>query len=158
MHQVEGLDGIIEGGRTIVGHASGVGQSVWVNSRDQAILIMNVGGEFGILGMLTASVHLLATTAVAASLSLGRSISTATAVGSTLLLLLGKLRVCLLVLHSTKLVGLWGLATSATRGTLLLEQEHCHLYDSIGLQVPNLTRSSLTQDLSYDLHSRRELA
>ena len=108
---------------------------------------MDVGGEFSILGALKMSTHLFAAMAVAASLSLGRSISTATAIGPALLLLLplglllllGKLWVCLLVLHSVKLVGLWGLTASAMRGALLLKREGCCLNDSIGLQGLDLT-------------------
>ena len=103
---------------------------------------MDIGGKFSILGALTMSARLLATTAVMASLSLGRSVSAATAVGPTLLLLLplglllllGELWVHLLALHSTKLVGLWGLTASATRGALLFKGEGCRLDDPIGLQ------------------------
>ena len=52
VHQVEGLDRIVEGGRTITGGTSGVGQDVRVNGGDWAILIVDVGGELGILGPL----------------------------------------------------------------------------------------------------------
>ena len=98
--------------------------------------------------MLMASACLLSTTAVAASLSLGRSVSAATAIGSSLLLLwplrllllLGERQVHLLALHSAKLVGLWGLAAAAMRGALLLKGEGCHIYDSIGLERLDLTR------------------
>ena len=94
-----------------------------------------------------ASVHLLAAMAVAASLSLGRSVSTATAVGPTLLLLLplglllllGELWVRLLMLYSAKLVGLQGLSAGATRGTLLLKGESCHLDDPIRLESLDFT-------------------
>ena len=110
--QVKGLDAIIEGRGTIVGHASGVGQSVGVDSQDWAILIVDVGHEFGILGVLMTSACLSATVMVVATLSLGGSVSTATAIGPALLLLLGELGVCLLVLYSAKLVGLRGLATT----------------------------------------------
>ena len=129
VHQVEGLNSIIECGRAVVGRTRSVGQGTWVDSGYRAILIMNVGGEFGILGALTASTHLLAATAVVASLPLGRSVSAATAVGPALLLLLplglllllGELRVRLFALHSAKFVGLWGLTTGTVRGTLLLK-------------------------------------
>ena len=93
MCQVEGLDSIVKCGRAIVGGTRGVGEGTWVNGGYRAILIVDVGGELSILGTLMASVYLLATTAVAASLSLGRSISTATAVEPALLLL-GELWVC----------------------------------------------------------------
>ena len=76
-----------------------MGQSMWVNSGNWAILVVDIGGEFGVLGMLTASMHLLAAMMVVATLSLGRSVSAATAIGSTLLLLLGKLGICLLALY-----------------------------------------------------------
>ena len=119
----------------IVGGTGGVGQGTWVNGGYWAILIMDIGGKFSILGALTMSTHLLSTMVVVASLSLGRSVSTATAIGpALLLLLLGELRVRLLVLHSAKLIGLWGFTTSAVRGTLLLKREGCHLDDSIRLQ------------------------
>ena len=106
-----------------------MGQGVWVNGGYRAILIVDVGGKFSILGTLTMSARLLAAMAVAASLSLGRSISAATAVGPALLLLLplglllllGELWVRLLALHSAKLVGLWGLSAGATGGALLLK-------------------------------------
>ena len=88
MRQIEGLYGIIESGRAIVGRTSGMGQSARVNRRYRAILIVDVGGEFSVLGALMTSARLLAATAVAASLSLGRSVSTATAIGPALLLLL----------------------------------------------------------------------
>ena len=79
--------------------------------------------------------HLFAATLVVTTLSLGRSISAATAVGpALLLLLLGELGVCLLALYSARLVGLRGLATATMRGALLLEQEGSHLYDSIRFQ------------------------
>ena len=50
--QVKGLDGVIKGRRTITGGTSGVGQGVRVNGGDWAILIVDVGGELGILGPL----------------------------------------------------------------------------------------------------------
>ena len=139
MCQVEGLDGIIECGRAVVGGASGVGQSTWVDSGNWAVLIVDVGGKFGILGMLTMSACLPATMTVVATLSLGRSISAATAIGRTLLLL-GEFWVCRLALYSTKLVGLGGLTTTATRGTLLLKQESDHLDNAIGFQSLDLAR------------------
>ena len=113
--QVEGLDGIVKRGRAVVGCTSGMGQSVRVNSGYRAILVVDVGGKFSVLGALTTSARLLAAMVVAASLSLGRSVSAATAVGPALLLLLGELWVRLLALHSAKLVGLWGLTASAAR-------------------------------------------
>ena len=64
---------------------------------------------------------LLTTLVAVTTLSLGRSISAATAIGPTLLLLLGELGVRLLVLHSAKLVGLRGLATATMRCALLLK-------------------------------------
>ena len=109
---------------------------------------MDIGGKFSILSTLMASVHLLAAMAVVASLSLGRSVSTATAVGPTLLLLLplgllllllGELWVRLLTLYSAKLVGLQGLSAGATRGTLLLKGESCHLDDPIRLESLDFT-------------------
>ena len=156
--QVEGLDGIIKCRGAIIGGTRGMGQGTRVNSGDWAILIMDVGGKFGILGMLVMSTCLLAAMMVAATLSLGRNISTATAIGSTLLLLIGELWVCLLVLHSAKLVGLRGLATSTPRGTLLFKREHCCLHNSIGFQGLDLARRGLAAYLSYDLHGGRELA
>ena len=141
VHQVKGLNSVVESRRPVIGGTRSVGQGTWVDSGDWAILIMDIGGKFGILGMLAVSTHLLAAMMVAATLSLGRSISTATSIGSTLLLLLlGKLLVHLLVLHSTRLVGLRGLAATAARGTLLLEQESGCLDNAIRLQDPDLAR------------------
>ena len=134
VRQVEGLDHIVKSGRTIVGCTSGVGQGVGVDSRDWAILVTDVGGELSVLGTLATSAHLPAATMVVAALSLGRSVSAATAIGPTLLLLLGELRVHLLALHSAKLVGLGGLATAATRGAFLLKGESGRLDNSVGLQ------------------------
>ena len=59
---------------------------------------------------------LLATVSSVASLSLGRSVSTHTAVGPTLLLL-GELGVSWLVLHSAKFVGLGALTTATVSRT-----------------------------------------
>ena len=66
--QVEGLNSIIKSGRAIVG-GTRMGQGMQVNSGYQAILIVDIGGELSILGVLMASTHLLATMVVAASLS-----------------------------------------------------------------------------------------
>jgi len=92
-----------------------------------------------------------------ASLSLGRSVSARTAVGPTLLLLLlGELWVSRLALHSAKLVGLWALTTAAS-SAFLLEREHGGLYYSFRLQILDLIWRCLTENLSYNLHGRREL-
>jgi len=92
-------------------------------------------------------------------LSLGRSVSAHTAIGPALLLLLllGELWVSWLALHSAKLVGLWALTTTVS-GALLLKREHCSLYDTFRLQILDLVRGCLAEDLSYNLHSGRELA
>ena len=82
---------------------------------------MDVGGELSILGMFAMSAGLLATMLVVMLMSLGRSVSAWTTIGPTLLLLLGKLWVCLLVLYSAKLICLRGLAAAAMRGALLLK-------------------------------------
>ena len=81
MCQVKGLNSIIESRRAVVGRTRGMGQGTWVDSGYWAILVIDIGGKLSILSMLMASVRLPAATAVAASLSLGRSVSTATAVG-----------------------------------------------------------------------------
>ena len=47
--QIESLDRIIKGRGTIVGCTGGVGQGMWVNGRNWAILIVDVGGKFCIL-------------------------------------------------------------------------------------------------------------
>ena len=156
--QVKGLDGIIEGGGTIIGGTSGVGQGTRVNGGNWAILIVDIGSKLSILGPFAMSMGLLTTMAAVTTLSLGRSISAATAVGPALLLLLGKLGVHLLVLHSTKFVGLRGLAASTVGHALLLERESRRLDDTIGFQSLDFTGQGLTQNLCYDLHSRRELA
>ena len=119
VRQVEGLDRVVKGGGTIVGRTWSVGQGAGVDSQDWAVLVADVCCEFGILGVLATSACLPATVMVVAALSLGRSVSAATAVGpallrlGSLLLLLGELQVCLLVLDSTQFVGLRGLSTTA---------------------------------------------
>ena len=157
VHQIKGLDGIIESGSAVVGGTGSVGQSMGVNSRDWAILVSDVGCKLGILGALTMSACLPATMTVVAALSLGRSVS-ATTIGPALLLLWGKFGVHLLALYSAKLVGLGGLATATTRGTFLLKGESGCLDDSIQFQGLHLAGQDLAEDLSYDLHSGRELA
>ena len=132
--QIEGFNGIIKCGGAIVGRTWGVGQSMGVDSRNQAILVVDVGGELSVLGTFVMSVGLLATTSAVTLLSLGRSVSARTTIGPSLLLLLGELWVCLLVLHSTKLVGPRGLAAAAVRCALLLKRESGRLDDAIGLQ------------------------
>jgi len=141
-----------------VGSTRGVGQGVRVDSRLRSIVV-DIGGESSLLSVLTASTSLLATMACAASLSLGRSISARTTVGPTLLLLLllGKLWVSRLALHSTKLIGLRAL-TTATSCPFLLKREHGGLHNTFRLQVFNLVGGCLAEYLHYDLHSRRELA
>ena len=161
VRQVKGLDCIVEGGGTVIGCAGGVGQGAGIDSWDQAVLVADIGHEFGILGALTTSAHLSATTTVVAALSLGGSVSATTTIGPTLLLLLlllGELGVHLLALYSAELVGLRGLSAAATRCALLFKGEGCRFYDAIGLQSFDLARQGLGENLSYDLHSRRELA
>ena len=119
---------------------------------------MDVSGEGSLLRVFATSASLLAAMASAASLSLGRSVSARTAIGPTLLLLLGELWVSWLALHSTKLVGLGALTTTMGRGTFLLKRERGSLYNPIGLQVLDLVWRRLAENLSYDLHSGRELA
>ena len=155
--QVKGLNSVIECRGAVVGGTGGVGQGMQVNGGNWAILVVNVGGKLSILGLFATSTGLLATTSAVTLMSLGRSISACTTVGPALLLLLGELWVCLLVLHSAKLVGLRGLATATTRGTLLFEREGCCLDNTIWLQVLDFSGSGLTQNLSYNLHGRREL-
>jgi len=64
-----------------------VGQGTRVDSWLRSIIV-DVSGESGLLGSFTSSMSFLAASASVASLSLGRSISTCTAVGPALLLLL----------------------------------------------------------------------
>ena len=68
--QVEGLDSIIECRRAIVGGTGGMGQGAWVDGGYWAILIMDIGDELSVLGMLMVSTCLLAAPVVVASLSL----------------------------------------------------------------------------------------
>jgi len=110
----------------------------WTRPDLKTVIIVDVGGKGGLLGSFAMSASLLATSASVVSLSLGGSISTCTAIGpALLLLLLGKLRVSGLALYSAKLVGLWAL-TATTSGTFLLKREHGHLDDSLWLQVLDL--------------------
>ena len=99
---------------------------------------------------------LLVTSASAASLSLGRSVSARTAVGPALLLL-GELGVRWLALHSAKLVGLRALTTTVS-STFLLERERGGLHNTFRLEILDLIRQRLAENLGYDLHSWRELA
>jgi len=134
-----------------------VGQGARVDGWLRSIIV-DVGGESGLLASFVLSMSLLATLASAASLSLGRSVSACTAIGpALLLLLLGELWVSQLALHSAKLVGLWALTTT-TSSAFLLKGEHCGFHNTFRLQVLDLIRLRLTENLSYDLHSRRELA
>ena len=149
--QVESLDGIIEGGGTIISGACGVGQGAGVNRWNQAILVLDIGCKFGVLGALVTSVRLSAAAMVVATLSLSGSVSATTAIGAALLLLqlggllllLGKLGVHLLALYSTKLVGLRGLSAAAMWCALLFKQEGHHLDNFIGLQSFHLAGQGL---------------
>ena len=154
--QIEGLDSVIECGGAVVGSTGSVGQGVRVNGRLRSIIV-DISSEGGLLSIFTVSASLLAAMACAASLSLGRSVSARTAVGPTLLLLLGELGVSRLALHSAKLIGLRAL-TAATGGAFLLKGERCGLYDTFRLQVLDFVQRRLAENLSYDLHSGRELA
>ena len=118
---------------------------------------VGIGSEGGILGCFMTCMSLFATMVSAATLSLGRSVSTCTTIGPTLLLLLGKFGVSQLVLHSAKLIGLRALTTAAS-GTFLLKGECGCLYNPFQLQVLDFIGGPLAENLSYDLHHRRELA
>jgi len=131
--QIEGLDSIIECRGAEVGSTRGVSQGTRVDCR-LWFIIVDVSGKGGLLGVLVTSTSLLAAMAHAATLSLGRSISACTTVGPALLLLLGKLGVSWLALHSVKLVGLWALTTTVGRGTFLLKREPGGLDDPIRFQ------------------------
>ena len=101
--QVEGLNCVIESRGAVVGSTRSVGQGARVDGGLRSIVV-DVGSKGSLLSIFTASTSLLAASASAASLSLGRSVSAHTVVGPTLLLLLGKLGVSQLVLHSAKLM------------------------------------------------------
>ena len=137
-----------------------MGQGAGVDSQLRSIVV-DICSKGGLLSILAASASLLATTTSAASLSLGRSISARTAIGRALLLLLllllGKLWVSQLSLHSAKLVGLWAL-TTAMSSTFLLEREHGDLHNSFWFEILDLIGQRLAENLGYNLHSRRELA
>jgi len=140
-----------------VGSTGGVCQGVRVNGGLRSIVV-DVGGESSLLGSFATSASFLSTSACAASLSLGRSVSARTAVGpALLLLLLGELGVSQLALHSAKLIGLGGLTTTAS-GTFLLKRERGGLHDTFRLEILDLVGGRLAEDLRYNLHSRRELA
>jgi len=128
-----------------VGSTGSVGQGARVDGRLRSIIV-DVSSEGGLLSIFAAC---------AASLSLGRSVSARTAVGPALLL--GKLGVSQLALHSAKLIGLGALATTAS-STFLLKREHGGLHDTFRLEILDLVGGRLAEDLRYDLHSRRELA
>jgi len=162
--QIKGLNSIIKSGGAIVGSTGGVSQGTRVNSRLRSIIV-DLSGKSGLLGSFASSVSFLAASASSASLSLGRSISACTAVRPALLLLLLPLRLLLLLgelwvrwlaLYSTKLIGL-GALTTAMSSAFLLEREHGGFDDTFWLQVFNLIRGHLAENLCYDLHGRREL-
>jgi len=155
--QIEGPNSIIESGGAEVGCTRGVSQGMRVDGGLWSIIV-DICGEGCLLGILVASTSLLATMSSVASLSLDRSISTCTTVGPALLLLLGKLGVSQLALHSTKLVGLGALTASTGRGAFLLKGERGSLDYPIRLEVLDLVERRLAKNLSYDLHSGRELA
>jgi len=155
--QIEGLNHIIKCRGAVVGSTRSVGQGTTVNGQLRSIVV-DIGGKSGLLGSFASSASLLAASASVASLSLGRSISTHTAIGPTLLLLLlGEFGVSWLALHSAKLVGLWALTTTAS-GTFLLKQECGGLHNAFQLEILDLVRGHLAENLSYNLHGRRELA
>jgi len=158
--QIEGLNSVIECGGAIVGSTRSVSQGVRVDSGLWSIVV-DVGGECSLLGSFASSTSLLAAMTSAASLSLGRSVSARTTIGPALLLLLlllGELGVSWLALYSAKLVGLKALTTSVRGRAFLLERECGGLDNPIRLQVLDFIWGCLAENLSYDLHSRRELA
>jgi len=137
-----------------VGSTGGVAQGARVDGGLRSIVV-DICSEGSLLSIFAASTSLLATTTSAASLSLGRSVSACTTVGPALLL--GELGVSWLALHSAKLVGLRAL-TTAVSSAFLLKRECGGLHNTFRLQILDLIRRHLTENLSYDLHSRRELA
>ena len=155
--QIEGLDSIVKCGGAKVGCTGGMGQGVGVDGQLRSILIVDISGEGGLLGIFASSTSLLATMASMASLSLGRSVSAHTAIGCALLLLLGKLGVSWLALHSAKLVGLLAPTTTAMRGTFLLKRERSGLDDPVWFEILDLAQGGLAENLCYNLHSWREL-
>ena len=113
--QIKGLNSIIKCGGGIVGTTGSVGKSAGVDSWLRSIIV-DIGGEGSVVGSLVTSASPFAATMVVVALSMGRSVSARTAVGSTLLLrprsllllllLLGELGVCRLALDSAQLVSL----------------------------------------------------
>ena len=132
--QVEGLNSIIKCGGAIIGGTGGVGQSAGIDHWDRPIIIVDVHGKFGILGMLTMSACLPATTSVVTALSLGRSVSAATAIRPALLLL-GEFGVCLLALYSAKLVGLGALPLLLRETPFCLNERVAALTIPLGFRV-----------------------
>jgi len=153
--QIKGLNSIFKCRGAKVGSTGGVSQGVRIDSRLRSIIVV-VSGKSSLLGSFMSSASFLAALVSVASLSLGGSVSACTAVRPTLLLL-GKFGVCRLVLHSTKLVGLWALTTTMS-SAFLLEREHGSLDDTFRLQIFNFVWGHLAEYLHYNLHSRRELA
>ena len=149
----------------VVGTTGGVGESAGVDSRLRSIVV-DIGGEGCIVGGLATSASPFAATTVAVALSMSRSVAARTAMRSTLLLLrlrslllLSELGVRRLALDGAQLVSLGIVTPCSARGrTFLLIEERGRLGDAIQLQVLDLVRWRLTQNLSYDLHSGRELA
>ena len=163
--QIEGLNSIIECGGAVVGTTGGVGESAGVDSWLRSIVV-DIGGKGCIVGGLATSASPFAATTVAVALSMSGSVAARTAVRSTLLLLrlgslllLSELGVRRLALDSAQLVSLGITTPCSARGrTFLLIRERGGLGDAVRLKVLNLVRWRLTQNLSYNLHSGRELA
>ena len=73
-----------------------------------------------------------------------------------LLLLLGELRISLLALHSAKLVGLVTIACGrALRALFESQSGRCN--DFVGFEGFDIRQLGLVNELSYNLHRRREL-
>src|SRR5438128_6064851 len=116
---------------------------------------MNVSGEGGVMGCFTTSTSPFATTAATVAMSLGRSVTARTAIGPTLLLLrlrslllLGELGVRRLALDSAQLVSLGVTTLVATgRRSSLLIRERSQPSDDVGLQVLDLIRGRLAENL-----------
>ena len=135
----------------IVGRTGSVGEGMRVNTRLRAVSV-DEGCKLCSICCFASSVSLLSTMSMFVTV-VGGSISALTTMA---LLLLGKLWVSLLVLHSAKLVGLVTVACGrALRALFKGQSGRCN--DLVGFEGLDIHRLGLVNELSYYLHRRREL-
>ena len=143
-----------------MGRTRSVGEGTRVNAELRAVVGVDEGCKLCSVCCFVSSASLLSTMSTFVTV-VGGSVSALTTTTllllrpGGLLLLLGKFRISLLALHSTKLVGLMAACGRALRA-LFESQSGC--YDNlVGTESLDVRRLSLVNELSYNLHGRREL-